>query len=877
MGATTDFKAAQDAIARALATVKSLQSDSNPALLKQALAGAASTLGEAQAAIEVPGGSSRSAHKLITRFPGAAGFKLVEGAQPLTDEMIVALEAAVAAYTGTIAAGAVIALAYTVDGWKWFINTESLADRSQTDALINSDVYHLADPAGRADIGVLGTLLLGDNNQTVTVYTTKPGVQISFDGPLIDLVSLPPDLQKGIATAAAAAYANVPTDPYPASIGVFIANVLSATDETPLGWSLVESADSVTSPGDTSPASYGADLSNWAGSVYADNGLYVGMTTVTNTDGTTTNVFVWTTNPGVGVHIDVNDVPTVVTDTAPTGDWTSVPTDGPTVVTSVVAGTGDFHVDDLVDLTSLPADVQAAVAVAVVAAAAAAPTTPYPDSIGILVANVTSADDGTPLGWTLVSSTDSSTSGNTDPMSYGTNLGTWANPAAAGDSSYVGTVTVTNPDASTTTVFVWTTDPGVGVHVDSGGLIDKVNTYTAPTGDWAGLSTGYGIQWPPGVYTRAISGTENYTGNYTDGLDRTFVDVGTITIPASLSNGITRLLNNEGVLPDQSTVNAIAIPYVTSDATDDSVPTYDLDNVILTDAWITDLQWLVTNGYTFSTVNEEDLDPQLCAQAMGLDPALWGYLGTMHFPNGATVLIFTTLPGVWGMLDGNQSPANLTVDTEGADSNVYNTGTWPFVPLTSGSGPALTFTSIEPLTGAVAGDPLVLTGTGFTNVIDVSFVGAGAVDWSIINDTTINTPCPAITGDSDGGHVAVGTPTRVRDLYGFEPEGTFPSAWNLGDSNREGEMSIGQTLMFNAVDAYGRDHSADPAWLVQPVLGNFVHLDYGGGSTRHLYVYDPYTSSTPGSWDSIMSAYGGAEDLGDEPTGLITVTAYPGA
>src|ERR1035437_3105541 len=110
MGATTDFKAAQDAIARALATVKSLQSDSNPALLKQALAGAASTLGEAQAAIEVPGGSSRSAHKLITRFPGAAGFKLVEGAQPLTDEMIVALEAAGAAYPGTIAAGAVIAL-----------------------------------------------------------------------------------------------------------------------------------------------------------------------------------------------------------------------------------------------------------------------------------------------------------------------------------------------------------------------------------------------------------------------------------------------------------------------------------------------------------------------------------------------------------------------------------------------------------------------------------------------------------------------------------------------------------------------------------------------------------------------------------------------
>jgi hypothetical protein len=153
---------------------------------------------------------------------------------------------------------------------------------------------------------------------------------------------------------------------------------------------------------------------------------------------------------------------------------------------------------------------------------------------------------------------------------------------------------------------------------------------------------------------------------------------GTVVIPSALFVAVGDIADAANAASTQ-TVTAVAIPYVTFDGEDENDSPIQLTDYSLTDAWVTDYQWLSDNGCVFNSTDLANLDPTTCARAMGLTGIdEWGFLGSVTLDGGNTLLVFSTVPGFF-------ATDTLTLDAT-AVTAVFNTGTWEFTAI-NGTGP----------------------------------------------------------------------------------------------------------------------------------------------------------------------------------------------
>ena len=332
---------------------------------------------------------------------------------------------------------------------------------------------------------------------------------------------------------------------------------------------------------------------------------------------------------------------------------------------------------------------------------------------GVLFGYVTQDDSNfvPQLGWQfIIDSTSNIYPDNVTALdwynTYQSNTGSsWgAEGIPASMIGYVGSVIV-----SDTTVYIFATDPYVGVALDGEGAyigspqfvvdptVPQPDPGPAPTSNLGtdvitvGAPRGVGISGPglpnppyPGPYTTLspTGGEQNWTATnsapadtpaFTDPVVISFNE-GDVTVPSALADAVNGLLP---VLPDNGAGwwLGVAMPYVIYiDNANFSVQDY-----TLTDSWVTDPSYLTSedSGLALLSSDETDADPQQMAIDMGLtDADGWSFLGSITLDSGEVVEFFTTKPNdVWQITGGSLS--QTTDDTGG----VYNTGTWTYITL----------------------------------------------------------------------------------------------------------------------------------------------------------------------------------------------------
>lgn len=307
----------------------------------------------------------------------------------------------------------------------------------------------------------------------------------------------------------------------------------------------------------------------------------------------------------------------------------------------------------------------------------------YPTYAAIYVGYVTSSDDpSVPLGWNELAEYDSNQDGAlTTAADFYTAFQDWAPAALQPYSGLVGTTPHTNGDDSTTTVYVFTSLPGIGVHAAADSNADTPEGAAPTQFDPASLD------FPT---LTAVDGNWQ-TDNVTTYLTPTIVvldDTGEVTLPNALKEAIDEIITLCGEDTDLLSYTGVAIPYLTTDGGDGDPQTYVISDFGLTDAWAPDLTGLITAGYGLTTDDPSDNDAQQMAVDMGLDPAVWGYIGKVQFSIGHTVFIYTTIPGYFAAADPDTGAITRDEDPP-ADAD---TGTWEYTTLTGGGGePTLQF------------------------------------------------------------------------------------------------------------------------------------------------------------------------------------------
>lgn len=124
-------------------------------------------------------------------------------------------------------------------------------------------------------------------------------------------------------------------------------------------------------------------------------------------------------------------------------------------------------------------------------------------------------------------------------------------------------------------------------------------------------------------------------------------------------------------------------------------------------------------------------------------------------------------------------PINFTNVTlaSGTFYGVYFGGVAPGVPLPGSP----TVTSVTPNSGPPnGGNTVTITGTGFTGATSVTFGGAAAPSFSVVNDTTITATVPA--GQSGAASVVVTTPNGSNSpntLYSYALPTPTLSQWGM--------------------------------------------------------------------------------------------------
>lgn len=150
-----------------------------------------------------------------------------------------------------------------------------------------------------------------------------------------------------------------------------------------------------------------------------------------------------------------------------------------------------------------------------------------------------------------------------------------------------------------------------------------------------------------------------------------------VVLPSALWHAVMNIVAQ----PDGTQTNvvrAVAIPYVTFDGEDASESPIVWEDYGLTDAWVTDFNWLSDNGLTFTGVSfdipyDTDLDPSL-VEDWGIDTSKFGFLGTAIPGNNDPLLVFVSLPGLF--------LTDAIVQDVAAMPEVNDTGTWDFTTLT---------------------------------------------------------------------------------------------------------------------------------------------------------------------------------------------------
>jgi len=634
----------------------------------------------------------------------------------------------------------------------------------------------------------------------------------------------------------------------------------------------------------------------------ADQIVYVGTVSVANEDGTVTLVPVYSTEPGLGASGATGEPiagpglefpPPATTDPA-TGESIAVQ-GSPVYAMGTLAADAPYLYNVIGDL--LPSQ--------------AGPT--YPASEAVLIGWISSSNaDGFTAGtYSMLAAGDSGNySFGNCAIDYANNIIAWTKPsqadAVAPYAGYVSMISVLNPDESITKIYIFVTEPGIGVDVAGDGTATPVHYidqgFTVHPGN---PITGAPATTTTDYSTLTINGPEPWTNNVPDPPDPTNPDntpttptpdnAYTDTFTFSFDDGdkvlpsalwwaveliVEKIQGGTSGVPGAAHIG-VAIPYIPDPTgiADLTWPDFDL-----ADAWVTDTPWLYDNEFIFPTQDDANADPNVMATNWPTDTNigpltsnLWGYLGTVN-----SIAFFSTLPGEAVVLD-TSDPANPVLEpdpnyttNDNQEQVIYQTGLWTPTAITGAGGPWADFTlGALAENGSLPHSTLVVNQGGglFADLtLDGSTSNTVLISrWDTNDDpgdaviadigATPNAFVWTLTDEITASEADTFTFSDWHKVYWIPDDPNTPDGSGTLSASGTSDQWVGMSAIFTASGSNGDSTLGDNLFL--------THADPNANLPSN-WTYDPSTAmSDPGNGKIRFSI---AEDaLADNANNLVTI------